>query len=142
MVMTVRTLARWVLPAAGVAAVLVLAGCTAADDPGDPNPEQAEDVTRFCVAFPTRDAGHAFTVPDDPALEGNAEMIQGIMEMGAGGLTESAPAAIEPAVGRYAAALRGYQMGTRPLDDPALRADVDQINAWLRDHCPAPPATT
>jgi hypothetical protein len=137
-----RTVARWVVPAAGLAAVLALIGCSAVDDPGDPNPEQAEHATAFCVAFPTRDAGHVFTVPDDPSLEGNTEVIGGLMKVAANGLTESAPSAIRPAVDRYVAALRGYQIGTKPMDDPALRAAVDQIDAWLAENCPAPPATT
>lgn len=139
--MLLRTAARVAVALAGL---LVVAGCTAAEDPAEPVSAPAVDTTTitFCVHFPQRDAGRLFTIPDDPGLAGDPSAIDQVLEIGASGLTESAPDSVRPAVDTYVAALRGYELGDDPMADPSTRSAVEQINGWLRANCAPPPDTS
>jgi hypothetical protein len=125
----------------GLVGLLLSAGCSSTDD-------TAEDVTtttstsNFCTSFPTRDASAMFDAPDDPGLEGNQEAIDQLLEIGADGLAESAPGAIKAQVDTFVAALRDYQPGIDPREDPEVRDAAADIDRWLRANCPPPPATT
>jgi hypothetical protein len=133
-----RTTVRWALPVLG--AVLVL-GCSSTDDATEDAPPTTS-TTAFCTAFPTRSTSAMLDAPDDPGLEGNQEAIDQLLELGADGLVETAPGAIEQPVGTFVAALRGYEPGADLRDDPEVRDAAAEIDAWLQANCPPPPATT
>jgi hypothetical protein len=138
-----RTLvARFTIASVGV---LLAVGCSATDDAAErltgTAPPTSDPTTELCVRFPSRDAAAVFTVPADPAVAGDPEVGDQLLEIAAAGLAESAPEPIRPAIDTYVAALRDHEPGSDPMADPAVRSAVEEIDAWLRDHCPAPPAT-
>lgn len=128
----VRGARRW----ASVGSLVVAAACANAND--------RAEVTAFCVQFPQRDAGVALRLPSDPQLGGDPATVKAMMQFSADGPERHAPVAIKDQVARYVRALREYQPGHDPMSDPALASAVQDINAWLVDHCPPPasPATT
>lgn len=139
-----------------VAGLLAAVGCAASDTASEPAPDDASasiatpgsgsgtgsPTSPFCVRFPQRDAGALFDAPDDPALAGSPQVGDELLELGAGGLAESAPSAIHDAVDTYVAALRGYTPGSDPRREESVSSAIAEINLWLRDHCTPTPDTT
>ncbi len=138
--------------ALAVTGLLAAVGCTASGPAPDesaasiPTPGSqlgpASATAAFCVRFPQREAGALFDAPDDPAVAGDPQIGDELLELGAGGLAESAPPEIHDAVDTYVAALRGYTPGTDPRNDAAVSSAIAEIDLWLRDHCAPTPGTT
>ena len=137
---------RWLFPIALlVTTAVVVPACSGSDDPrqdagGDDPPTTAE--ADLCVSFPTRDAGLMLDIPNDTRLEDNTEFTDSLLEMGASGLVEDAPADLKPAVETLVSALQGWEPGDDLAADPDTASAVADINAWLAANCGPPTGST
>jgi hypothetical protein len=135
---------RWLFPIALlVTSATVIPACSGSDDPGpaaDGDEAVATTTEDFCILFPARDANVMLEAVKDPQLEGNDDMVEALLEMGAKGLVEKSPPSLKGAVETYTAAMRDWQPGQDLTSDPQAQAAVSDINAWLRANC-GPPDT-
>lgn len=139
--MTFRTRSHWAVPPLALLALVATISCTASEDDADSSAPSSTSPPELCVRFPARDATVMLEAPEDPRLAEDPEFTDSLLEVGAKGLDEGAPAAIKAQVDTYVAALRDYQPGVDPMDDPKTAAAVADINAWLQANCGPPTAT-
>ena len=133
---------RWLFPIALLAATAtVVPACSGSDDPGqDASGDDPPATTEadLCVMFPARDANVMLEAVKDPQLEGNDDITDSLLEMGANGLVEKAPASLKGDVETYTAAMRDWEPGQDLTSDPETQAAVAAINAWLAANCGPP----
>ena len=103
---------------------------TPSDDGG-----RAERVEQFCVRFPARDAAVPLSVLDDPELRTSPELTLELLGWAARSAEADVPAELASPVGTYVQSLRDYDGSEDPRADPAVRAAIAEIDAWLVEHC-------